>query len=119
MSRFIFRSGAGGLSSRQWHVREQRDPGGAGPGLAAPTYVTHGNDGTGRLFVTEQGGRIRVLVPGHTELSDWLDLSDRVEVGGEAGLVGLAFHPDYADNRQVFATTPSARAVDASVACLG
>ena len=81
-------------------------------GLVAPTYVTHGKDGTGRLFVTEQGGRIRVLVPGQTELSDWLDLSDRVEVGGEAGLVGLAFHPDYPSNGRFFVYyTPDAAGV--------
>ncbi|HCP44809.1 MAG TPA: glucose dehydrogenase, partial [Deltaproteobacteria bacterium] len=71
-------------------------------GLVAPTYVAHSGDGTGRLFVAEQAGRIRVLDPGGSALAPWLDISDRVEVGGEAGLVGLAFHPDYKDNGRLF-----------------
>jgi glucose/arabinose dehydrogenase len=63
-------------------------------GLSSPVYITHSGDGTGRLFVVEQVGRIRVRQPsGVTTV--FLDITDRVECCGERGLLGLAFHPDY------------------------
>jgi len=67
-------------------------------GLDQPVLVTHAGDGSGRLFVVEQGGLIRVVV-NHTVLADpFLDLSQLVVSGGEQGLLGLAFHPEYATN---------------------
>jgi len=62
-------------------------------GLAAPIFVTHAGDGSGRLFVVEQGGTIRVRGPGAAAPTLFLDISDRVIAGGEQGLLGLAFHP--------------------------
>ena len=66
-----------------------------------PVDLQHAGDGTGRLFVVEQAGRIRVIVPG-PQVRDapvFLDLTDRVNSrGNEEGLLGLAFHPDYQDN---------------------
>lgn len=55
-----------------------------------------------RLFVVEQTGRIRILVDGRLAETPFLDLSDNVSGGGEQGLLGLAFHPDYASNGRFF-----------------
>jgi hypothetical protein len=57
-------------------------------------------DGTDRLFVVEQAGRIRVFEnnQGTTTTKVFLDITDRVSSGGELGLLGLAFHPDYKNN---------------------
>ncbi len=57
------------------------------------------NAGDDRLFVVEQGGFIKIIqADGSVNDSPFLDLSDRVSSGGERGLLGLAFHPDYANN---------------------
>jgi hypothetical protein len=65
-------------------------------GFDSPVAVT-GAPGSDRLFVVEQWGRIRVLEnPESGRSSLFLDLSDIVEAGGELGLLGLAFPPDYA-----------------------
>jgi len=71
-------------------------------GLQAPLYVTHSRDGSGRLFIVEQGGRIRVLRPGVSTSTVFLDIAGRVLSGGEQGLLGLAFHPQFAGNRRFF-----------------
>jgi hypothetical protein len=71
-------------------------------GLAAPIFVTNAGDGSGRLFVVEQGGTIRVLAGGASAPTLFLDISDRVIAGGEQGLLGLAFHPQYETNRRFF-----------------
>src|SRR5262245_44310319 len=71
-------------------------------GLAAPVFVTHAGDGSGRLFILEQAGLIKVLQPGATMPSVFLDIRGRVLAGGERGLLGLAFHPDFPTNRRFF-----------------
>ncbi|MGJ3237499.1 MAG: PQQ-dependent sugar dehydrogenase [Anaerolineae bacterium] len=74
--------------------------------LVRPLYVTHAGDGSGRLFVVEQRGRINVW--DGESLSIFLDISNLVsqEALGtgytERGLLGLAFHPDYAENGTFF-----------------
>ncbi len=60
-----------------------------------------------RLFVLEQGSspspsRILTLAPGDAAATVFLDLSSRAATGGEGGLLGLAFHPDYASNGRLF-----------------
>jgi glucose/arabinose dehydrogenase len=67
-------------------------------GLSRPLYVTHAREGSGRLFIVEQAGRIKVLPPGAAVPTVFLDITDRVLDDGERGLLGLAFHPDYATN---------------------
>jgi hypothetical protein len=73
-------------------------------GLTEPTYVTHAGDGSGRLFLVEQSGVIRVLQPGSATPTIFLDIRALVrspqDVGGgiEEGLLSMAFHPDYASN---------------------
>ncbi len=64
-------------------------------GLEAPLFVTDAGDRSGRLFVLEQPGRIRILREGHLLEGPFLDISDRVRAGGEQGLLGLAFHPAF------------------------
>ena len=71
-------------------------------GLAQPLYLTHAGDGSGRLFVVEQSGRIRILAQGLLQSVPFLDISNLVLTGGERGLLGLAFHPDYARNGRFF-----------------
>ncbi|HKP87880.1 MAG TPA: PQQ-dependent sugar dehydrogenase, partial [Blastocatellia bacterium] len=72
-------------------------------GLADPVFLTNAHDGTNRLFVIEKPGRIRVAQPGATSTSVFLDISSRVlSSGSEQGLLGLAFHPQFATNRRFF-----------------
>jgi glucose/arabinose dehydrogenase len=65
-------------------------------GLAQPVQVTHAGDGSGTLYVVEQGGRIRTLKDGAVGVVPFLDISARVVAGGEQGLLGVAFPPGYA-----------------------
>jgi glucose/arabinose dehydrogenase len=72
-------------------------------GLADPIGITAAGDGSGRLFINERGGRIRIIGPGGNLQADpFVDLSNRIAAGGERGLLGLAFHPDFAANRRLF-----------------
>ncbi len=72
-------------------------------GLERPVYVTHADDRSGDLFVLEQPGRIRVLSEEGLAERPLLDLTERVESGGnEQGLLGLAFHPEFAANGRFF-----------------
>jgi glucose/arabinose dehydrogenase len=71
-------------------------------GLSSPVFVTNPHDGTNRLFIVERAGVIKVLQPGSTTPTVFLDISSRVLSGGERGLLGLAFHPLYRTNRRFF-----------------
>jgi glucose/arabinose dehydrogenase len=71
-------------------------------GLSSPVYVTHAHDGTNRLFILEQAGRIRVAQPGASTSTVFLDIVSKVSSGGERGLLGLAFHPQYSINGRFF-----------------
>ena len=53
-------------------------------------------------YVVQQGGRIRVLVNGAVQADDFLDLTGQISAGGERGLLGLAFAPDYASSGRFF-----------------
>jgi glucose/arabinose dehydrogenase len=55
-----------------------------------------------RVYVVEQGGRIRTIVSGEVRPAPFLDIADRIRAGGEQGLLGLAFHPEFASNRRLF-----------------
>jgi glucose/arabinose dehydrogenase len=70
--------------------------------LASPVYVTNAHDGSNRLFIVEQGGIIKVLHPGSRTPTVFLNITSRVLSGGERGLLGLAFHPQYESNRRFF-----------------
>src|SRR6266550_2163797 len=71
-------------------------------GLASPVGMEVPNDGSGRLFVLEQGGRIRIIQNGALVAAPFLDITSKVESGGEKGLLGLAFHPSFSSNRRFF-----------------
>ena len=71
-------------------------------GLAQPVDVAIPGDGSGRVFVVEQPGRIRVVEAGTLLDEPFLDIRERIASGGERGLLGLAFHPDFPDDPRVF-----------------
>jgi glucose/arabinose dehydrogenase len=71
-------------------------------GLAAPIGLESPDDGTGRLFVIEQGGTIRIIENAAVLPTPFLDVTPLIESGGEKGLLGLAFHPNYSVNRRFF-----------------
>jgi glucose/arabinose dehydrogenase len=71
-------------------------------GLSQPVFITHSGDSNGRLFVVEQTGKIRVIRSGVLQSTPFLDLRSKISTGGERGLLGLAFHPDYRTNRKFY-----------------
>ncbi len=72
-------------------------------GISRPVALANADDGTGRLFVAEQAGRIRVISRhGRLLASPFLDIRGRVSCCGERGLLGIAFHPDYASNGRFY-----------------
>lgn len=72
-------------------------------GLLKPDFLTHAGDGSGRLFVVEQAGRIRIIDGDKVVETPFLDISDRVgSSSNEQGLLGLAFAPDYASSGTFF-----------------
>ncbi len=99
-----------------WQLGESRQPKAAAQQLAPfqlvtvadgfrrPLFVTHAGDRSGRLFVVEQGGLIRLIKDGIVLPDPFLDVSELVSRAArgneytERGLLGLAFHPDYAEN---------------------
>lgn len=70
--------------------------------LISPILVTNAGDNSNRLFIVEQGGRIKVLQPAADTATTFLDISTGLAGGGEQGLLGLAFHPQYAANGRFF-----------------
>src|SRR4051812_24843311 len=62
-------------------------------GLTNPLGIESSHDSTGRLFILQQGGIIRILQNGSLNAAPFLDITSLVESGGEKGLLGLAFHP--------------------------
>jgi glucose/arabinose dehydrogenase len=72
-----------------------------GTGFVSPVEIT--NAGDSRLFVVQKGGLIRILnANGTVNSTPFLDLSSLVSTNSERGLLGLAFHPNYATNGYFF-----------------
>src|SRR2546425_4324492 len=71
-------------------------------GLNLPLYLTSAHDGSNRIFIVEQPGVISVIQPGSSARTTFLDITSRVLNGGERGLLGLAFHPQFATNGRFF-----------------
>lgn len=67
-------------------------------GISSPTDIQNARDGSGRLFFVQQGGQIKVWKTGAVLPTAFLDISDLTLGGGERGLLGLAFHPNYLSN---------------------
>jgi glucose/arabinose dehydrogenase len=70
--------------------------------LEQPLFVTHAGDGSGRLFVVEKVGRILLLEDGQLQPAPFLDITDKVSLSSEQGLLGLAFAPDFATSGQFY-----------------
>jgi glucose/arabinose dehydrogenase len=71
-------------------------------GLSEPVGVTSAGDGSRRLFVVEQDGRVRIVRKGRLKSRPFLDVTELTQGVGEQGLLGLAFHPHYEANRRFF-----------------
>lgn len=72
-------------------------------GLEFPVGIAAAGDGSGRLYVLERAGRVRVVErDGSLRPEPFVDLRGRVLSGGERGLLGIAFHPDYERNGRLF-----------------
>ncbi len=76
-------------------------------GLTSPLMLTEAPDGSGRLFIVDQIGRIRIVMPDGTLTPEpFLDIGERMVTltppYDERGLLGMAFHPEYATNGRFF-----------------
>ena len=71
-------------------------------GLSSPDFVTSARDGSGRLFIVEKTGRIRIWKNGQLLATPFLNLSASVSTGSEQGLLGLAFSPNYTTNHRFY-----------------
>lgn len=78
-------------------------------GLESPLDLQAAAGDRQRLFVVEQTGRIRLVKNGGLVETPFLDITSRVRSGGERGLLGLAFHPRYAESRRFFVNYTDAR----------
>lgn len=68
-------------------------------GLSQPVGIMHAGDASGRVFIIEQSGLIKVVKNGTVNATPFLDLTSVIDnAANEQGLLGLAFHPDYANN---------------------
>ncbi len=66
-------------------------------GFDAPLYLLHANDD--RIFIVEKDGKIKIIqADGTVNTAPFLDISSKVSNQGEQGLLGMAFHPNYATN---------------------
>lgn len=70
--------------------------------LELPVQITNAGDGSGRLFIVEQMGRIRIISDGNLLPTPFLDISERVACCHEQGLLSVAFPPDYAKKQYFY-----------------
>ncbi len=86
-------------------------------GLSAPLYVGSPPGDSSRLFIVEKGGAIKLFKNGSLLGTPFLDITSKVLIpsaAAEGGLLGLAFHPNYATNRKFYihyTATPSGNVV--------
>ena len=71
-------------------------------GIASPTCIVNAGDGSGRLFVCEQGGTVRVLAGGALLPQPFLDIAARSSCCGERGLLSIAFPPGFATSGRLY-----------------
>lgn len=71
-------------------------------GFASPVAITNTGDGSGRLFIVEQGGTVRIVRNGAVVPQPFLDISSLVTAGGEQGLLGLAFPPAFSTRQNFY-----------------
>src|SRR5438105_4902614 len=70
-------------------------------GVDKPVYLT--NHGTAEIYVIEQSGKVRVWEKGKMRAEPFMDLSGKVHIDYECGLLSIAFHPKFAENGYVYA----------------
>ena len=72
--------------------------------LSSPVFLTAPTGDVGRLFIVEQGGLIRILnsLDGTPRTTPFLDVAGLIVTGGEQGLLGMAFDPNYAGNGRFY-----------------
>ncbi|MBI1742012.1 PQQ-dependent sugar dehydrogenase [Candidatus Acetothermia bacterium] len=70
--------------------------------FSQPVFVTHPGDQSGRLFVVEQGGTIRLIKNGNLLSTPFLNITDKVLSGGERGLLSVAFPPSYSSKKHFY-----------------
>ncbi len=78
-------------------------------GFIMPVGIFHAGDGSLRQFIVEQRGVIKLQRPARPGFTTFLDIVGRVTSGGELGLLGLAFHPNFADNGRLFVNYTSSQ----------
>ena len=92
-------------------------------GLTSPVDLTHAGDGSGRLFVVDQAGQIRIIESGILLPVPFLDLTSEIVTVDpffdERGVLGLAFHPDYTENGRFFVRYSVPRVGTADEPCFG
>ena len=82
-------------------------------GLSNPLFIAHAGDASGRLFVLERAGRIRILKNGSLLSTPFLNIVSSIKSSeGEQGLLGLAFHPSFETNGQFFVAYTAPRSGD-------
>jgi glucose/arabinose dehydrogenase len=78
-------------------------------GFSSPLDIQQAGDGSGRLFVVEQGGKIKIIQNGSVSITPYLDVSGLISTGSEEGLLGLAFHPSFSTNGCFYVNYTSTR----------
>jgi glucose/arabinose dehydrogenase len=73
-------------------------------GLTTPVGIASPDDGSGRVFVDDEPGQIRLVKAGHLQATPYLDISSKVTSGGEQGMLSIAFHPGFAKHPKVYAS---------------
>src|SRR5687768_4388010 len=71
-------------------------------GISSPTDIQAANDGSGRMFFVQQNGIIRIFRSGALVTQPFLDIRSKTRAGGERGLLGLAFPPDFASKQRFY-----------------
>src|SRR4051812_39382072 len=74
----------------------------AAAGLTAPTDIQNAGDGSGRLFLVQQDGLIRLFKNGAVAAAPFLDIRSKTHADGERGLLGLAFPPGYVQKQHFY-----------------
>lgn len=91
-------------------------------GLTSPVDLEHSNDGSNRLYVVLQSGQILVIDNGVVLPTPFMDLTAQLPALNtgydERGLLGVAFHPDFANNHRFFVRYSRPRTGDPGEACI-